>query len=106
MSEGYTNLNRAFMVKEPGDQLTPLNDNVSRWNRADVVRLRLHPAFRIPQDGPVGIKAGPYFSPLTSNLQQYNSVYRKYINSADAASVMKSQFRPSVLTIHKEELKA
>jgi hypothetical protein len=70
MSGSYKNLNRTFMVKEPRTQLTPLNDNVSHWHRADIVRLRLHPAFRIPQDGPVGIKVGPYFVPLTGNQIQ------------------------------------
>ncbi|KAI8365524.1 Jacalin-like lectin domain-containing protein [Blakeslea trispora] len=53
MSRGYNNWNRTFVAKEPGlSPIPPEREDGSHWHRADVMRLRFHPAFRLPQDGP------------------------------------------------------
>ncbi|KAI9485777.1 MAG: Jacalin-like lectin domain-containing protein [Benjaminiella poitrasii] len=55
MSRGYNNWNRTFVAKEPGfGPIPPEAEEGSHWHRADIMRLRYHPAFRIPQDGPLG----------------------------------------------------
>ncbi|OBZ87391.1 hypothetical protein A0J61_04568 [Choanephora cucurbitarum] len=57
MSRGYNNWNRTFVAKEPGlSPIPPEKEDGSHWHRADVMRLRFHPAFRLPQDGPCGPK--------------------------------------------------
>lgn len=68
MSRGYNNLNRTFVAKEPGRQpIPPQDEEGSHWHRLDVMRLRFHPAFRLPQDGPTGGRvnqSSPSFVPL------------------------------------------
>ncbi|KAI7858217.1 putative peptidase family-domain-containing protein [Circinella umbellata] len=67
MSRGYNNWNRTFVAKEPGKAPISSDDEAgSHWHRVDIVRLRFHPAFRIPSDGPVGSPhpIGPSFIPL------------------------------------------
>ncbi|KAI7907358.1 putative peptidase family-domain-containing protein [Cokeromyces recurvatus] len=55
MSRGYNNWNRTFVAKEPGlAPIPPEAEGGSHWHRADIIRLRFHPAFRIPEDGPIG----------------------------------------------------
>ncbi|KAI8647415.1 putative peptidase family-domain-containing protein [Parasitella parasitica] len=57
MSRGYNNWNRTFVAKEPGfAPIPPEQEAGSHWHRLDIMRLRFHPAFRIPQDGPLGTK--------------------------------------------------
>jgi hypothetical protein len=66
MARGYNNFNRTFMVKEPGFKPIPIEaEKGSHWHRTDIVKLRFHPGFRIPQDGPL-IKnpAAPNLIPL------------------------------------------
>ncbi|KAI8580078.1 hypothetical protein K450DRAFT_239280 [Umbelopsis ramanniana AG] len=70
MSRGYNNWNRTFMVKEPGlAPIPPHQENGSHWHRVDMLRLRFHRAFRIPEDGYWAPKSdvGPTFAPLASN---------------------------------------
>jgi hypothetical protein len=58
MSRGYNNWNRTFVAKEPGfAPIPPKEEAGSHWHRLDIMRLRFHPAFRIPQDGPIGIRS-------------------------------------------------
>ncbi len=68
MSRGYNNLNRTFVAKEPGyhGHIPPEAEDGSHWHRLDIMRLRFHPAFRIPQDGPIGYinPSSPSFIPL------------------------------------------
>ncbi|KAI7892518.1 Jacalin-like lectin domain-containing protein [Mucor mucedo] len=76
MSRGYNNLNRTFVAKEPGfGPIPPEAENGSHWHRLDVLRLRFHPAFRLPQDGPKGvpIETSPSFVPLEGNQFQINA---------------------------------
>ncbi|CAM0135928.1 unnamed protein product [Umbelopsis sp. WA50703] len=67
MSRGYNNWNRTFMVKEPGrSPIPPHDEEGSHWHRVDMLRLRFHPTFRIPQDGYWAPKSdmGPSIVPL------------------------------------------
>ncbi|GAB5586797.1 hypothetical protein Unana1_01697 [Umbelopsis nana] len=71
MSRGYNNWNRTFMVKEPGRAPIPPHDEEgSHWNRVDMLRLRFHRAFRIPEDGHWAPRSnvGPTFAPLEHNM--------------------------------------
>jgi hypothetical protein len=70
MSRGFNHFNRTFTAKEPGIQPIPSTEEKgSHWHRADIMRLRFHPGFRIPLDGPIGTtnKQGPSFVLLCSN---------------------------------------
>jgi hypothetical protein len=70
MSRGYNNWNRTFMVKEPGRApIPPHDENGSHWHRVDMLRLRFHRVFRIPEDGYWAPKsdAEPTFAPLEHN---------------------------------------
>lgn len=76
MSRGYNNLNRTFVAKEPGfGPIPPEAEHGSHWHRLDVLRLRFHPAFRLPQDGPKGtfIETSPSFVPLEDGRFQINA---------------------------------
>ncbi|KAG1494062.1 hypothetical protein G6F47_000324 [Rhizopus delemar] len=69
MSRGFNNWNRTFMAKEPGyGPIPPEDEKGSHWHRSDIMRLRFHPAFRLPQDGPKGFISSemPSFIPLES----------------------------------------
>ncbi|CEP16567.1 hypothetical protein [Parasitella parasitica] len=58
MSRGYNNWNRTFVAKEPGfAPISPEQEAGSHWHRLDIMRLRFHPAFRVPQDGPIGSRS-------------------------------------------------
>ncbi|KAL1925804.1 uncharacterized protein VTP21DRAFT_687 [Calcarisporiella thermophila] len=48
MARGFNNLNRTFMVKEPGrrEVITPNDEEGSHWHRCDAMRFRYHPCFR------------------------------------------------------------
>jgi hypothetical protein len=70
MSRGYNNWNRTFMVKEPGRApIPPHDEDGSHWHRVDMLRLRFHGSFRIPEDGSWAPKSnvGPTFAPLEHN---------------------------------------
>ncbi|CAO3699658.1 unnamed protein product [Rhizopus microsporus] len=70
MSRGFNNWNRTFMAKEPGHSpIPPEDEEGSHWHRVDVIRLRFHPAFRLPQDGPRGAinHSSPTIMPLEEN---------------------------------------
>ncbi|KAI8977679.1 Jacalin-like lectin domain-containing protein [Mycotypha africana] len=76
MSRGYNNWNRTFLAKEPGrGPITPQEEEGSQWHRVDILRLRFHPAFRIPEDGPIGVKdlSKPSFTALENNHLQISS---------------------------------
>ncbi|OMH85824.1 putative zinc metalloproteinase [Zancudomyces culisetae] len=52
MSRGFDNLNRAFNVSEPGvaGPLTLKDDHGAHFHRTDIIRLRYHPLFRLPNE--------------------------------------------------------
>ncbi|KAG2231273.1 hypothetical protein INT48_008480 [Thamnidium elegans] len=70
MSRGYNNLNRTYVAKEPAlvGPIPPEAEHGSHWHRLDIMRLRFHPGFRIPQDGLKNQtdKTSPSFVPLES----------------------------------------
>ncbi|RCI04096.1 hypothetical protein CU098_012191 [Rhizopus stolonifer] len=74
MSRGFNHWNRTFLAKEPGfSPIPPEKEEGSHWHRADIMRLRFHPAFRIPQDGPYcKDPSDPTFVPL--NSQQFQVI--------------------------------
>ncbi|PIA15027.1 hypothetical protein COEREDRAFT_45438, partial [Coemansia reversa NRRL 1564] len=53
-SQGYQNLNRAFMARELGwkGPVKQENEASAHWHRPDAIRLRHHPFMRLPYDQP------------------------------------------------------
>ncbi|KAI8078891.1 putative peptidase family-domain-containing protein [Halteromyces radiatus] len=79
MARGFNHWNRTFMIHEPGRPgiiVTPEDEEGSKWHRVDILRLRYHPAFRLPLDPDVsvpGASAGPRFDALSRDQIQISS---------------------------------
>ncbi|CAO3600995.1 unnamed protein product [Absidia cylindrospora] len=78
MARGFNQWNRTFMIQEPGRAgiITPDDEAGSKWHRVDVIRLRTHPAFRLPLDTDRSASAklaGPSFMPTGHDALEISS---------------------------------
>ncbi|KAF1803772.1 putative peptidase family-domain-containing protein, partial [Mucor lusitanicus] len=113
MSRGYNNWNRTFVAKEPGyGPIPPEEEAGSHWHRLDIMRLRFHPAFRLPQDGPIGARnpSQPSFIALEGGQFQVIAPAGLSLLEINVGGHYRTHFeflqdQPRMVTFHQKDIR-